>query len=121
MVAGRVQEVEPAVLVETRIEGQAQEAVLLLGEDLEFEGELHGAALRVVAQHLSTLLDHEDATVGRDVELHGAVEARGQYVALEARGVVGLRGRGSLERGREEREEQAAEGPHAGQPSPHYS
>ena len=80
----RILQVDPVVLLEVRVQGQADEPVLLLGEDLDLEGEAELGAVGVVHPELSRELDDEHASVRQDRELQRPVEALVQHALLQA-------------------------------------
>ena len=95
----RVEAVDPAVLGKLRIEREAEEAVLLILENLEFASHDDGARLRVVDLQLATVFVEKDAAIRREREAHRLRDALDQPLDLEAviRRRLG-RGRGMSER-----------------------
>ena len=114
---GRVDQVDPTVLRELRVEGEGEEAVLLRLEDLHLGDELHALGLRVVDLEGAGIFVEPEAAVGGELEVHRLRQAGEQRLGLEAdvlrQGVGGAGGRrGGQQGGAEEGEETDGGGSH---------
>ena len=114
---GRIDQVDPAVLRELRVEGEGEEAVLLRLEDLHLRHELHALGLRVVDLEGAAVFVEPEATVRGELEVHRLRQAGEQRLGLEThvlRQAVGGTGgrRGGQQGGAEEGKEADRGGSH---------
>ena len=111
---GRVDQVDPAVLRELRVEGEGEEAVLLRLEDLHLGDEFHALGLRIVDLEGARVLVEPETAVGGELEVHRLREAGEQRLGLEAhvlrQGVGGADGRGGGQQGGAEEGKEADRG-----------
>ena len=90
----RVDEVDPTVLGELRVEREGQEAVLLLLEGFDLGDERDALRLRVVDLERPGVFVQPDAAVGAELEVHGLRHPFEQLLDLEADVLRGLGGPG---------------------------
>lgn len=82
-----VEEKEVMVVREVGIESNAEEAILLFAEDLDFGNRGAGSGGGMDAADLALELDKKDRSIGGEIESHRAGKVLGDRSGLEAEGI----------------------------------
>ena len=114
-----IDDVDPSVLRELRVEGEGEEPVFLGLEDLQFRDEQDALGLRVVHLQRAAVFVEPETPVGGELEVHRLGEAGDQLLRLEThifgKGVGGTGERAGGQRcGAEEGQEAGKGGVHGG-------